>query len=58
MRQKIVYVIECNKKQKGSLANRLSEHRGYIKSMFPTKATGIHLIQVKKTTRKKGEKHH
>ena len=31
------------------------EHRGYIRSMFPTKATGIQLIQVMKTTRKQAQ---
>jgi hypothetical protein len=30
---------------KRSLAKRLSEHRGYITRMFPTKATGIHFNQ-------------
>ena len=49
-----VYMIECNKEKckqryigdtKGSLAKRLSEHRGYIPSMFPTKATSIHFNQ-------------
>ena len=28
-----------------SLAKRLSDDRGYITSMFPTKATGIHFNQ-------------
>ena len=27
---------------KRSLSTRLSEHKGYISSIFPTKATGIH----------------
>ena len=46
-----VYMIECNKQNCGqryigetkrSLSKRLSEHKGYISSIFPTKATGIH----------------
>ena len=46
-----VYMIECNKQNCGqryigetkrSLSTRLSEHKGYISSIFPTKATGIH----------------
>jgi hypothetical protein len=32
------------RRKKRSLAKR-SEHRGYIKSMLPTKATGIHFNQ-------------
>ena len=45
-------MIECNKQNCGqryigetkrSLATRLSEHKGYISSIFPTKATEIHL---------------
>ena len=49
-----IYMIECNKEKckqryigetKRSLAKRLSEHKGYISSMFPTKATGIHFNQ-------------
>ena len=49
-----IYMIECNKEKckqryigetKRSLAKRLSEHKGYITSMFPTKATGIHFNQ-------------
>ena len=46
-----------------SLAKRLSEHKGYISSMFPTKGTGIYfnqrghsvsdVRQVMKATRKK-----
>jgi hypothetical protein len=49
-----VYMIECNKEKckqryigetKRSLVKRLSEHRRYITSMFPTKATGIHFNQ-------------
>ena len=49
-----IYMIECNKEKckqryigetKRSLAKRLSEHKGYITSMFPTKATGNHFNQ-------------
>jgi hypothetical protein len=48
-------MIECNKEKckqryigetKRSLAKRLSEHRGFLTSMFPTKTTEIHFNQL------------
>ena len=47
----VIYMIECNKENCQQryigetfrpLRTRLSEHKGYINSIFPTKATGIH----------------
>ena len=52
MKQKnIVYLIECNKENctekyigesYRSLKQRTKEHISYIKTIFPTKATGVH----------------
>ena len=47
----IVYLIECNKESCKEryigqsfrpLKKRISEHKGYINSIFPTQATGEH----------------
>ena len=47
----VVYMIECNKENckqryigesKRTIGDRLSDHKGYVNSIFPTKATGIH----------------
>ena len=44
-------MIECNKENckqryigesKRTIGDRLSDHKGYVNSIFPTKATGIH----------------
>ena len=49
-----VYMIECNKENckqryigetERSLAKRVSEHKGYVSSIIPTKATGINFNQ-------------
>ena len=47
--ENIIYMIECEKcderyigESKRSIAERFSEHKGYVNKIFPKEATGVH----------------